>query len=369
MKENKKNNKKEEIYRFSEFYDRFLGEKEINIRGMEERSSEEFNLKYTKGKLKIEGLRKRIQRDILYGEGVLPYEEGKTDRDSEIIKKMRAKYKSCKNRNKLPALGLDTNMIYSNIYLSKLKWDLKQYVRWTNPFILLTISSSEEIHYKSSSRYNRSRNALNNLIKKIEDEDEEKKELIKEVLKKPETTINKKMYGTLPDSEGRMGYLGLYKFAKHRLQPNTTVIKPGVSLVKIFKKIEGEKKIKNIDSVFDIQITNEFNLYAGYTNTEEIVLTMDKDLSVMLEESGINTIYMERYPSRKMPEEIKVNQREITKIIREILVYSPYIVIEGKKEIILSSCWFAESQESLTEGKIHGTIKKEGKIKHIWIVD
>lgn len=369
MKDNKKKNRKEVAYRFSEFYDKFLGEKEISIRGMEEKNSKEFKLKYEKSKLKIKGLRKTIQRDILYGEGVLPYEEGKKDRESEIIENMRNKYKSCKKRKKLPALGLDTNMIYSNIYLSKMKWDLKEYMRWNNPFILLTISSSEEIHYKSSSRYNRNRNALNNLIKTIENEDEEKKELIKEVLKKPETTINKRMYGTLPDSEGRMGYLGLYKFAKHRLQPNTTVIKPGASLVRILKKIEGENKIKNIDSVFDIQITNEFNLYAGYTNTEEIVLTMDKDLSVMLDESGINTIYMERYPSRKIPEEIKINQREMTKIIREILVYSPYIVIEGKKESVLSSCWFAESQESLTEGKIHGTINDEGTIKHIWIID
>lgn len=360
-----------ESYRFSEFFTKLLDCKEIKIRGINEQSGfNQFFFNYKDFMLSWVGMKASDLRNTLFNVGVLPYEWEKEDKESKLIDKLQEKYRIGRRRNHLPVLGLDTNLIYSGFYLSKLKYDLQKYVGWNNPFIILTLSSSYEMHYKSSKRYYNNYSSYNKFMSFIDQEEGKISALVNEVLKKPGTSISKSMYKVLPDSEGRLGYRGMYNFSRHRLEPNTTIVKSVVSIEDSIKELEKKNiEVENIDSIYDIQIAKEFNLYASYTNTEEIILTMDKDFFVMLDNAGIDAIYVERVPSRGLPEQIVLKQRELADLIRQLLIYSPYIVIEGRKEIVLSSCWFAESEESLAEGKIHGTLYEEEEIKHIWITD
>jgi len=179
--------------------------------------------------------------------------------------------------------------------------------------------------------------------------------------------ISESVYRNLLDREGRLGHLGAYKLLLHRIKMNTIVIR---SIHPYYSaKLSDDGNVpRGIDAIYDSLICNEFMQFSSFTNTNMLILTKDKQLYSLLKGTGIRSEYIELPKSRDITKEIKITYRQFSYLVRELLVLSPYLILEVEnKSIVLTMNWFGHEKEKMVWGVIHATTMIDGRVRHLWI--
>ncbi|UJG41243.1 MAG: hypothetical protein K9W45_01975 [Candidatus Heimdallarchaeum aukensis] len=88
--------------------------------------------------------------------------------------------------------------------------------------------------------------------------------------------------------------------------------------------------------------------FSLFTYTNKLILTKDKQLYSLLKRTGIRSEYMELPKSREIANKIKITYNQFSYLARELLVLSPYLIIEvDNKSIVLTMNWFGHEKEKM----------------------
>jgi len=357
------------ILEFSEFFESYLSEKPFIIRGWDEDEEQEFKIEYNEGITTFDNNLKPLDiKNYLFNIGIFPSDE-KWWRE-KAFKKLEKRYNEAIEEEEVPALGLDTNIIINGVFINRLRGLLKRKLKWENPLLLLSLASSHELHYGAESKYNDSfynKSKLDNIWEFILSLDSQTQELAKTVFGTYKPIENKNILSSLHCKRGRIGLIGSYNYYKHKKLPNTLIIK-SIHPYNVAKFDSDGHKYKGIDAIYDTLIAYEFTQFMTFTNTKVTILTMDNSLASLLQNASVDVVYIPPPSKFQLPKEIIIPQRNCSILLRELLVRSPFIVIEDEnKKIVLSMIWIGQTDEEKAKGVIHGVVKEKNKTRYLLI--
>ncbi|MFX1296219.1 MAG: hypothetical protein ACFFD2_15390 [Promethearchaeota archaeon] len=222
--------------------------------------------------------------------------------------------------NKAKCIALDSNIILYRFMENFINQYYYQVGSQFSGIIILPNACDHEFHFKTASTYH-STDSIINII------DSDKK--IGSILCRTNKLdyINERIE-QVKNYNGRLGLKGKREIRK--LQEMWPVIISSPGHLYYSQKIQTEKNF--IDAIFDSLIRIEINFFRKNTNADIIFLTGDKDQHGAAQTEGTESLWIR--PVNKWEDYLEKDKslfhlNKILELILELLVFSPYIKIEG----------------------------------------
>ncbi len=341
--------------------------KNISISFWDEVRNKQGSLTYDFTKKRITEASPRKENDLSY----IAWLAGllKPLNEAEIQEKLLDKLG--KDKTRIVALGLDTNLIYNRFFHSTIATLFKKVNQRFPGLLLLSRGSNDEMSYKTSLVYkseHTDRDWWNNFLKYLENNVLARKLL----LDMPRMNLDEmeRRLSRLPSRQGRLGHKGLHEF-RILTREALAICSMPVHLY-YMKEMHSKETIEFPDAVYDSLIRYELLFFRNNTNAKVLFFTADKNQAQAAKNEGLKTTYVAP-PTSIFPllgdNGPPVSINNLAAVIRELIWYSPIVEVSipGLKGAVgtlyISFSWHRKMVQDFTEGIIkYGISKPDGSL-------
>jgi hypothetical protein len=293
----------------------------------------------------IEGINHREFTNILFRTGLLP-----SKNEVEIKTAIRKRLES-QEKSRVFGIAIDTNILLSRYVPSFFRRNFLDST--TKPIIIVPRAICHELHYKEGMEYKKHRHCYTNIKDFFATQTFDLKNNLSQLLF-GNTRLNyfDRNWGRLSMFHGRLGQKGLHEL-RQLLQSDFPVILSKPEHLYYSPSLQEEASVA--DAIFDSLIRYEIDFLGKNTNVELLFLTADKDQSSSANLEGIPTIYVEmptRWHSSMNQQYLTLRNEEITTLLFELMVYSPYIsiTIGNEPSRFYSAIWHGKTPQDQEDG-------------------